>query len=81
MNVFKCIHCGGTELGGFRFDAVDEEGNDCVVDICMDCLVRISDEHAASELVRISGEHGASEKENQLNERSHNKKQQQERSL
>jgi hypothetical protein len=69
MDVFKCIHCGGTELGGFRFDAVDEEGNDCVVDICMDCLAR------------ISGEHGASEKENQLNERSHNKKQQQERSL
>ena len=54
MDVFKCIHCGGTELGGFRFDAVDEEGNHYVVDVCMDCLVR------------ISGEHGASEKENQL---------------
>lgn len=21
MDVFKCIHCGGTKLGGFRFDA------------------------------------------------------------
>jgi hypothetical protein len=66
---FKCSHCGGTELGGFRFDAVDEEGNDCVVDICMDCLAK------------IAAKHGASEKEKQLNERSHNNKQQQERSL
>lgn len=65
MSVFKCIYCDGTELGGLRFDAVDEEGNDCVVDICMDCLVRIAGEHGASELI----------------ERSHNKKQQQERSL